>query len=301
MINIKNKILKIVLLVLMFVTIITAFRIIKGMVGGMKRGLDNSFSGEDLGEGNKIQQKNPDELLFVFAGVDDDGSKTNTRTDTLMLVLMNKKNKTIDIISIPRDTRVYIEGDLDKINAAHSYGGIDETIKTIRTFLNIDLDYYMQVSFQSVVDIIDAMGGVDINVSEDIADAMEIDSGIHKFNGEEALAYVRFRKGYANADIGRISTQQDFMVQLIKQMLKPKNIIKLPKIYSKTSSKIDTNISNGTLLSFAFAFRSISKAEINTYTIPGEGEMIDGISYYVAYEQKTIDLRNQILYNYIMD
>ncbi|MFR2716163.1 MAG: LCP family protein [Anaerococcus obesiensis] len=239
-------------------------------------------------------------MLFVFAGVDATG-ENGTRTDTLMLVLMNKENKTIDIISIPRDTRVDVDGNMDKINAAHSYGGMDDTIKTIRNFLSIDLDYYAEVSFQAVEDGVDALGGVDINVPDQIATAQNIEPGLHHFNGKQALDYCRFRKGYANADLGRISCQQDFVVQFIKNMTRPKNIIKIPGVISKVSSNMDSNISMTTILSFAWAFKNIDDAQINTQTIPGYPDMIDGISYYIPDNEATIDLRNKILYNYLLE
>src|SRR5699024_7242827 len=106
-----------------------------------------------------------------FAGVDSNGKDTGTRTDTLMLVLCNKITKDIQIISVSRDTRVFVNGNLDKINSAHSYGGMPLTIKTIREFMGIDLDYFLQVSFEGVVDGVDALGGIDINVDQRVADA----------------------------------------------------------------------------------------------------------------------------------
>lgn len=297
----KKRIIKTLLVLLMLVTLVAAFTIVKGFISSQIVNDENKFTGEDLSDENKIEQKNEDELLFVFAGVDSTGEKTSTRTDTLMLVLMNKDSKSIDIISIPRDTRVYVNGNLDKINAAHSYGGMADTIKTIRNFLSIDLDYYAEISFKAVEDGVDALGGVDINVPEDIAKAQEIQAGIHHFNGKEALDYCRFRKGYPTADLGRIACQQDFVVQFIKNMTKIKNIIKIPSVISKVNKNMDSNIKMSTILSFAWAFRNIDKSEINTKTIPGYPDMIDGISYYIPDQEGTIDIRNKILYNYLLN
>ena len=178
---------------------------------------------------------------------------------------------------------------------------MDETIKTIRNFLEIDLDYYAEVSFQAVEDGVNALGGVDIKVPEQIASAQEIEPGIHHFDGKQALDYCRFRKGYANADLGRIDCQQDFVIQFIKNMTKPKNILKIPGVISKVNSNMDSNIKMSTILSFAWAFRNIEDAEINTQTIPGYPDMIDGISYYVPDNEATIDIRNKILYNYLLE
>lgn len=299
--DIKKTIIKTILIILMGITIFLAFSVIKGLISSNIVRNENDFTGDDLADGNTIEQKNKDELLFLFAGVDSTGEKTNTRTDTLMLVLMNNATKSIDIISIPRDTRVYIEGELDKINAAHSYGGMDMTIKTIRDFLGIDLDYYCEVSFQAVVDGVDALGGIDIDVKEPIAQAQGMNPGIHTFNGEQALNYVRFRKGYSNADLGRIATQQDFVVQFIKELSRPTNLLRLPMVFSKVSSNMDTNIDYKNLISFGWTFKNISEAQITTYTIPGYPDTIDGISYYIPDTEATIDIRNQVLYNYLLE
>lgn len=297
---IMKKILKLILIALMIVVVIFAVTIVKGIFSFTSNDDEDDFSADDLSYDNEIKKVNEDEILFLLTGVDDNGAEYGTRTDTMMLVKANKDTKTVDIISIPRDTRCYVDGSLDKINAAHSYGGIDLTISTIRDFLGIDLDYYVKVSFDSVVDTIDAMGGVDIDVSEDIANAMEIEPGVHTFNGKQALDYVRFRKGYANADLGRISTQQDFIKQVLVQAMSPKKFLKWPKIFDTLSSGMSTNIPKSEILSFAFAFRNLESENMNSYTLPGEGEYIDGVSYFVAYPEETMELRDEILYDYVI-
>ena len=84
-------------------------------------------------------------------------------------------------------------------------------------------------------------------------------------------------------------------------MTKLKNIIKIPGVISKVSSNMDSNISMSTILSFAWAFKNIDDAQINTQTIPGYPDMIDGISYYIPDNEATIDIRNKILYNYLLE
>ena len=100
--------------------------------------------------------------------------------------------------SIPRDSRVYIDGEPDKINHAHAYGGIELTIQTIRDFLGIDLDYYLEVDYQTVKAVVDAAGGVRYNVPEDAAPVPgEVHRvGDHVLNGEETLSFLRHRQGY---------------------------------------------------------------------------------------------------------
>lgn len=296
--KVLKTILKIIIIFLLIIVSISAIRIVLGMVNSTLSD-KNQYQAEDFDDGYTPTSDNPDELLFVFAGVDSNGEDMGTRTDTLMLVLANKKSKEIKIISIPRDTRVYVNGSLDKINAAHSYGGMPLTVKTIRDFMGIDLNYFLEVSFQAVVDGVDAMGGIDIDVDQRVADATRMNPGPHRFDGERALWYVRFRKGYSDADLGRIQTQQDFIVSFIKQALSPRNIFKLPKIYKAMSKNMETNVPTSELFSYALAFKNISDADISTFTLDGNPQLIGETCYFIPDRDSVLELRNSLLYNFI--
>ncbi|WP_297791324.1 LCP family protein [uncultured Anaerococcus sp.] len=278
-----KRFLKSILIFLMFVVLFSGVILVV-----------NFFKG---GNQNQLGADN-NEFLFLMAGVDSTGEDTGTRTDTLMLVKTNTEAKTMDLISIPRDSRVEINGYLDKINAAHSYGGIDLTMQTIRDFMGINLTYYLVIPFEAVVDGIDALGGIDVEVSGDVAEAMDISSGIHHFSGKEALDYVRFRKGYSNADLGRISTQQDFMMQFINEVSKPKNLPKLPIVYLAMKSKLKTNISLSQLKDLALAFRGMDTSKINQVRLDGEAVDIDGISYFEVYDESVQEIRSKYLSNF---
>lgn len=278
-----KRFLKSILIFLMFVVLFSGVILVV-----------NFFKG---GNQNQLGADN-NEFLFLMAGVDSTGEDTGTRTDTLMLVKTNTEAKTMDLISIPRDSRVEINGYLDKINAAHSYGGIDLTMQTIRDFMGINLTYYLVIPFEAVVDGIDALGGIDVEVSGDVAEAMDISSGIHHFTGKEALDYVRFRKGYSNADLGRISTQQDFMMQFINEVSKPKNLPKLPIVYLAMKSKLKTNISLSQLKDLALAFRGMDTSKINQVRLDGEAVDIDGISYFEVYDESVQEIRSKYLSNF---
>ena len=278
-----KRFLKSILIFLMFVVLFSGVILVV-----------NFFKG---GNQNQLGADN-NEFLFLMAGVDSTGEDTGTRTDTLMLVKTNTEAKTMDLISIPRDSRVEINGYLDKINAAHSYGGIDLTMQTIRDFMGINLTYYLVIPFEAVVDGIDVLGGIDVEVSGDVAEAMDISSGIHHFSGKEALDYVRFRKGYSNADLGRISTQQDFMMQFINEVSKPKNLPKLPIVYLAMKSKLKTNISLSQLKDLALAFRGMDTSKINQVRLDGEAVDIDGISYFEVYDESVQEIRSKYLSNF---
>ena len=190
---------------------------------------------------------------------------------------------------------------MDKINAAHSYGGIDLTMDTVRNLMGIKLDNYMVISFDAVVAGIDALGGMDVDINENVAKAMGYKPGIHKFMGKEVLKFVRFRKGYQNADIGRIGTQQAFMKQFIKEVTKTKNIPKLPSIYKAMKPYIKTNISMGQMTKLAFEFKSVNQDDIKSYKIDGQAFMQNGISYYKLNDSSIEEIRNNVLNNFLVN
>ena len=231
--------------------------------------------------------------------MDSTGEETGTRTDTLMLIKADKDNKTVDIISIPRDSYVSINGNMDKINAAHSYGGIDLTMEVVRDFLGINLDKYMVISFEAVIKGIDALGGMDVDVSNDVASAMGISPGIHNMTGDEVLNYVRFRKGYQNADLGRINTQQDFIKQFIKEATKAKNLPKLPKVYMAMKPYLKTNMGMKELSDLALNFKSVDSESLNSVKLEGEGFDLNGISYYKIYPDSIENIRNTFLNSFL--
>lgn len=182
-------------------------------------------------DGNILNPVHGD-LVFLLAGVDDTGAGQPQRTDTLMLFRVNLYTGSIRGLSIPRDTRVYVNGSLDKVNHAHAYGGIELTMKTLRDFLGIDLDYYMEIDFGTVTAMIDAAGGVVYDVPED-AQPVEgeiFTTGKHRMMGEESLSFLRHRQGYKMGDLGRVNAQQEFMKSAMKQILSPKNFLRYPMI-----------------------------------------------------------------------
>lgn len=268
-------------------------------------GSDKSIDGEDLAHGNKIEQRVQDELLFLMVGVDENSQMEkkdeNTRTDTIMLVKVNFKNGSADVLSIPRDTKVKINGEYHKINAAHAYGGMVLTMQTIRNFLGIDLDYYMAVNFKAVEEIVDAIGGVKVNNQYRIVipqEKVDIPAGEVELQGKDALAFVRNRE-FADGDLGRVNNQQKFLMDLMDQTLSPTNITKLPKLLSIYKKEVKTNIPSDIIAGAATKATNISKDKINFYTLPGN-PVNSGISYYVADREQTLKLVEEIFGDYFL-
>lgn len=259
--------------------------------------------GVDLGEGNVIEQVVEDEIFFLLTGVDNNVAgleEEAVRTDTLMLVKANMTSGKIDLISIPRDSRVLINGTGDKINHAHSYGGMALTLKTIREWLGIDLDYYVKLDFQAVVEIVDAMGGVYLNVPVQIYEyetEIFLEPGYHRLRGKEALYFARFR-GYEDGDIGRVASQQALMAAIVDQALRLENLPKIPEYIKTYASRVDTNIPTSMVLGMVPMAENLSGGNVNSYVIPGYAGWYQDISYYFYDPEQTQDLVNEVLYDY---
>ncbi len=250
-------------------------------------------------------------LTFLLMGVDASNVKEakGVRSDTIMLFNLDKKNDKLSIISIPRDTRTSIEGRKfkEKVNHSFAYGGPELTTSTVSNLLGVDIDYYAVVDYDLVSKFIDLIGGVEIYVPMDMKyddptanPPLHIDlkEGQQILDGDEALQYLRFRKGYANADLGRIDAQQEFLKVVIDDTLKLRNIPKIPKMVQLYKSNVDTNIPVTMAMRYGFSIFGLDSLDIETYVLPGNPKMMNGVSYYIHDEEKTKELVNQIFHQY---
>lgn len=267
-------------------------------------------------ETSDVEPKVKDEILFLLLGVDAQSVKKSkgTRTDTMMLTKVNLETGEINILSIPRDTRVYVNGKQDKINAAHAYGGADLTLETVNDFLGLDIDYYVKVDYNIVQEVVEKIGGVTIDVPFDMVYKdptakpplnINIKKGVQTLNGKNAHDFLRWRHnnsytvGYKEGDVGRIKAQQYFMKELVKQTLKPKNLLKLPGLIEAYFANVETNIPMGTVLKAAASANKIDTEKMKTDTVPGEGKYIGNISYYIYDREKTDILVEEMFENYL--
>lgn len=266
-----------------------------------KKNIDNY--GAEAAENNK-EKKVDNEILVLLVGVDAIQDKNNPeqiRTDTIMLCKINSKTGKIDLLSIPRDSRVKVRDEFTKVNAAHAYGGIELTLKTLRDYLGLDIDYYAEVNFDAVVNIINGMGGVKYNVPEGVVideGETHIKPGMNKMNGKEVLLYLRTRGIYANADLGRVNAQQQFLKAMVNEMKRKSKSISMTSLVETYFNHVKTNIPMSTMLDIASKISNFSSDKFTTYTAPGIPKMIDGISYYIPDFEKTWDIVDKVFAKY---
>ena len=240
---------------------------------------------------------------ILLLGVDSNGEGTDkwngTRTDTIILMNIDPKSHSINAISIPRDSKVYIEGHgADKINSAHAFGGIRLCKKTIEDTLGVRVDKYIMVHDDAVKDIVDALGGVPIYVEkrmnyDDYSGKLHIhlDKGVQVLNGTQAVGYLRFRHD-GLGDIGRTQRQQWFLKGILDKIKSPQALAKLPELLNVTREDVKTDMSVYELSQFANAARGFNEGNVQIATLPGAPNQHGYISYWILdpeMVQETVD------------
>lgn len=208
------------------------------------------------------------------------------RADTIVFLSISPKTKDVLILSIPRDTRVEIPGrGMDKINHAYAFGGEKLISKTVSSFLDVPIHFYAVADFNGFVNIIDELGGVDINVEKEMyyvdkAGGVEINlyPGKQVLDGEKSLQYIRFRNDKLG-DLGRIKRQQKLALAVIKKMMNFDSITKIPQISEEIKRYIETNIKVQDAIALANLFKGVNQEKFKLETVHGNPVYIEGVSY----------------------
>ena len=199
-----------------------------------------------FGGGEKVED-GPFNVLVL--GVDErpESEEEGSRTDTIMLVRVDPKTGDVRLLSVPRDLLVEVApGEENRINAAYNFGGIDQTITAFEDFSGVDVDHYAVVDFEGFEDIMDAMGGVELDVEEPIRVGIEgrrvyIPAGRQELDGLEALAYARYR-GTAGGDLDRIERQQQLVAALRSHAFSLSTVRQLPTIVGVANRNVQSDL-----------------------------------------------------------
>ncbi len=226
------------------------------------------------------------------------------RSDAMLLVSIAPHGKNVNVISIPRDSKVYIADRTkpDKINHAFAYGGINLTVKTVEETFGVRVDHYIVLSNQGLVKFIDTIGGLPIYIEKDmyyndISGDLHINlpKGERVLTGKEAEGYMRFRKD-ALGDIGRIRRQQWFFNALGARMKDPQVLVKIPEVLKVMPKYILTDLSVYELSQYAALAKNIDMATVQVATLPGSPSQRGSISYWILDPEKTQDIINRLVY-----
>jgi len=296
--NIKRpfvKILGLVFLVMIFVMGAYGFRLYaqtQSSMGKTYRPLD----GKKVS--TRINDKKPVSILLLGVDTTDDGVRDAEKdyrgnSDTMIVVTVNPDTNKTTMMSVPRDSMAQIwksssnnTRKIQKINSAYNIGNEESAVATTEKFLNIPIDYYVKVDFNSLTQIVNAVGGVDVDVpfSFSYGDTGQKESHFKKgkmhLNGKQALDYSRMRYEDPKGDYGRQLRQRQVITAIIKSAASAKTFTRYQKVLDSISSSMTTNLSFSDMQSMFLNYSGAAKS-IGSDHVQGYGSMINGSSYEV--------------------
>ena len=262
----------------------------------------NYVIGEDeivntAGSQNKTSVKKKDEINALVCGTNE------TLTDTMLYVNYNVKTGKVGMMSIPRDTYITNEYCIGhKLNSLYRGKNTEPFIAEVEELIEVDIDYYLIFDSKMLHEIVDAVGGIEIDVPirmkyDDPTQDLHINlyPGMQVLNGKRAEHFVRYRKGndgsgYARGDLQRTEVQQQFIKKFISTVLSPKNITKIPELVNIALNNTETNITAREALRYSTDITKVDTNNIISCTAPGTAKYIDGLSYFVLDKEKTQEL-----------
>lgn len=290
------KVMGLTLLVALFVIGAYGFR----LYAQAQNSLGNTYKALDgKAPSAKISDKKPVSILLLGVDTTDNGvrdTETDYRgnSDTMIVVTVNPKTNKTTMVSVPRDTMAQIwkgvgnnTNKIAKINSAYNVGNEESAVVTTEKLLNVPIDYYVKVDFNSLKKIVNAVGGVDVDVpfSFSYGDTGEKESHFKKgkmhLNGKQALDYSRMRYEDPEGDYGRQKRQRQVITAIIKSAASAKTFTRYQKVLNSISNSMTTNLSFTDMQSMFLNYSGAAK-KIGSDHVQGYGSMIDGSSYEIA-------------------
>lgn len=244
--------------------------------------------------GSDSRENLPDDWVGDF------GVFQGQRADVIMLVRAYPETGTMQLLSLPRDLRVDIEGyGVQKVNAAYAFGGATLMVSTVQKELGIPIHHYVEIDFVGFAGLVDQLGGLPIDfpyAARDLKSGLTADAGTQRLDGRMALAYARSRSyqeqrdgQWVSADandIGRTKRQQQLLAAILGQLRRPSNVVGVQSLVAELAQfmLVDPNFNDLDLVSLAFAFRSFGADNLDAATLPTHTEVINGIYYEIRDE-----------------
>ncbi|AYA78048.1 LytR family transcriptional regulator [Bacillus sp. Y1] len=225
-----------------------------------------------------LEKAQPFSVLLL--GVDEREGDSG-RSDSIIVLTVNPNTNSVKMLSIPRDTRTEIvgKGTQDKINHAFAFGGVEMSINTVENFLDIPIDYYVQINMEGFKDIVDAVGGVTVENDLDFSyEGYHFPKGEITLSGEEALNFSRMRYEDPRGDFGRQLRQRQVIKAIIDEGASLSSLKNFGNIFEALGTNVKTDLSFDEMVTIQSKYRSASK-DIEQLTITGQGGKIDGVYY----------------------
>lgn len=246
----------------------------------------------------KISRQDPISILLL--GVDKRPDDPG-RSDTMIVATINPKTNTTTLVSIPRDTKTQLvstknpdKDTITKINAAYAYGGINMTVDTVENFLNVPIDYYIEINMQGFKDIVNAVGGIDVNNQYAFSlDGVTLKKGPQHLNGLQALEYARMRHQDPRGDFGRQDRQREVISKVIHKGASISTLTNYNKILTALEDNLETNLTMDDIIGIQSQYKQASKT-VKKVEIPGDGKNTDTGWFYFISDNTRQKLSNQL-------
>lgn len=252
----------------------------------------------------KDKDKRPFTVLLL--GTDSNNLKYG-RTDTIVLAVVDPKDKKIRLLSFPRDTRMKIAGTekIDKVNHAYN-NGISTTIATIENYLNIPIDYYMTINLKGFVDLVNEFGGIEVDVEKNMSfhdrlsgSNFSLNKGVQTLNGRQALNYARYRSD-GEGDFGRNRRQRQVITSMIDQSIDFRNVTKITDIFTILGENARTDLSLNQTLKMAIQLSGVTGSNVESIKMEAYPVSYGGISY-VEVSEKEHERIKELLKNILLE
>ena len=257
-----------------------------------------SHSVYSVSEPTKLAQLKNRTNVLVF-GVDERSDDVG-RSDTLFILSVPSDDSPLVIVSIPRDTMVWLPeyGHYDKINHLYSYQGPDFTKSTVERILDISIQGHIVVNMEGFVGLVDELGGVTVDVGPDplyyydpYQDLLiNLPAGEQHLSGALAMQFVRYRE-YDDADLGRMRAQQTFLQAFLDEfMAKKYDLTRLPGLITKGIAMVRTDLGLPDIMALVGSGLNVADKPITKIQLIGDGLMYNGIAYYILRYEETLNL-----------
>ncbi len=266
----------------------------KSTLGNIQEDLNREKSEQRL---KNISLNDGEPFSVLLMGIDNpEVQQRKVRADTLVFLTVNPNKESVQMVSIPRDTRTKVQGKLlkEKINHSHAIGGTEGTIETVEDFLDVPVDYFIKVNMNSFQDIVDAVGGVDVHNKLDFTFYdMNYPKGKLHLDGEQALGYARMRHLDPQGDFGRQERQREVIEAVLEKGASISSLTKFGDMFKVVENNVKTNLTFDDMWKIQSNYKN-SLNNIEQYSIEGEGDKIRGTYYFIPDEDKLQSLSNTL-------
>lgn len=240
--------------------------------------------------------KEQEPFSVLVLGVDEREDDAG-RSDTIIVLTVNPETKSTKMVSLPRDTYTEMvgRGFQDKLNHAYAFGGIEMSMASVEKLLDIPIDYVTQVNMESFKDIVNAVGGVNVNNTLDFQQGTAtFKKGNIHLNGEEALAFVRMRYEDPRGDFGRQDRQKQVIQAVLKEGASVSSLLNYKSIFGAIGNNVRTNMTFDEMVEVQKNYRDAVGKIDQIFIDKGEGKKMNGIWYYIMNDEELTDIQNEL-------